>query len=383
MRRHAVVQAGAAGQKTFRLGVEGRQEAHELGHHLRWVPGRTERSSPTSQRAERHEVDVGDAVRVGRRGEHAVDRFDRGDRSDAPITMKRARSSCRAQSSVPCHHVERRMLHLGGPQVALEFRDQRAGCFLIVERRAAPKSRAGWRACSSRRAEPAAAAPRRSSRRCAARRSVRQPTRKRKPRGRIGLARRAFEDPELGDEAGAALLRQYLCYRRGARNTCRSSTCWRRRWRHAGLRRHVAVAAERDDARTKSVAFFGIGNGTSAAARALLRRRRTVRCGSAPLSIRLWPADAPPTAGCDRSRCGGFVARRREGGAGDQLGIEPVRRLLRAVAPDRQRARHASRELVAKAGLVAEVPVRRPAGWSSVALASVLARRFLFCLAWF
>jgi hypothetical protein len=45
------------------------------------------------------------------------------------------------------------------------------------------------------------------------------------------------------------------------------------------------------------------------------------------------------------------VARRREGGAGNLFGIEPERRAVRAVAPDRQRAGdRLGFELVAEAG---------------------------------
>ena len=67
---HAVVQAGAAGEKAFGLGVVlAVDEAHELVHHVAVKPGRAEGVlGDQPARGEDGEVDVGGAVE----GEGAV-----------------------------------------------------------------------------------------------------------------------------------------------------------------------------------------------------------------------------------------------------------------------------------------------------------------------
>ena len=128
--------------------------------------------------------------------------------------------------------------------------------------------------------------------------------------------------------------------------------------RHADLRRHVAVAAERHDALDEVGRLFRNRN----RAPAQLRRRgvdvvERRAANQAVVDARIRPMH---DRGLDAIGPGAavFRARRGERRAGDQLGIETVRRTLRRVASDRQGAGHGfGNKMIAEAGLVSQLGV--------------------------
>ena len=134
VRGHAIVQAGAAGQEAFGLGVvDAVQQAHELGHDVAVIPGRPERVlADQPARREDDEVDIGGAGHIRRRGQHAVDRrigmieAHRADHHEAREVV-----FVRRKIAVPGDDVERRMIHLRRPQIALEFGDHRRSALRV------------------------------------------------------------------------------------------------------------------------------------------------------------------------------------------------------------------------------------------------------------
>ena len=148
VRRHAIVQGCAAGHEALGLGVIGAvHEAHEFAHVVAVEPRRAEGVlGDQPARREDHEVDVRGAG-VCWRGQHREDRRIRmieADRADR--VEPRQIVFVRRVVAVPGDHVERRMIDLGRPQIALEFATSCAGAsrvFVGGERGAG--SRAGWR----------------------------------------------------------------------------------------------------------------------------------------------------------------------------------------------------------------------------------------------
>ena len=181
------------------VAVEPRRAERVLGHH--------------PARREDHEVAIGGARRVGRRGQHREDRrvgmveADRADRVEAREVV-----FVRRVVAVPGDDVERRMVELGRPQMALELRDELAAApSRVLERGArASGSRAGWRGRwrRSARARAGGTARRSSRRHSRAARPSGSSTRKLTPRGiDRDLAGRRVEHAELGAQQQAALLR--------------------------------------------------------------------------------------------------------------------------------------------------------------------------------
>ena len=164
-----------------------------------------------------------------------------------------------------------------------------------------------------------------------------------------------LDHAKLGDEAGAALLRHDQHFAVGIVEAAigHRAVGGVDVDRHADLRRHVAVAADRHDAFDEIGRLFRNRD----RAPAQLRRRGVdvvERCAAdqpvvdariGPVHDRRLDTIGPGAAV--------FRARRRKRGARNQLGIKAVRRPLRRIAPDRQRARHRlGDEMIAEAGLV-------------------------------
>ena len=190
----------------------------------------------------------------------------------------------------------------------------------------------------------------------AARRSIRQFDAEAKPaRDNDDLAGRRLDNAKLGDETGAALLRhdEHFAVRIVKVTVDHRAVGGVDVDRHAGLRRHVAIAAERHDAFDK---VGGLVRNRKRAPAQLRRRsvgvverraanQSVVDTRIGPMHDRRLDAIGPSAAV--------FLARRRKRGAGDQLGIKTVRRALRRIAPDRQCAGNGLRdEVIAKARLV-------------------------------
>jgi hypothetical protein len=193
----------------------------------------------------------------------------------------------------------------------------------------------------------------------AARRPVRQlDAEPQAARDHHNLPGRRFDHAQLGDKAGAALLRHDQHFAVGIVEAAIGHRavggvdvdC------HADLGRHVAVAAERDDAGDEVGGLFR----NRYRAPTQLRRRgvdivKRRAADHAVVDARIGPMH---DGGLDAIGPGAAIlaARRRERGAGDQFGIEPVRRVLRRIPSDRQRAGHRFRDkVVAEAGLVGQL----------------------------
>ena len=358
---HAIVQAGAAGQKTFGLGVvDAVQQAHELGHDVAVIPRRPERVlADEPARREDDEIDCCGARHVGRRGEHAVDRR---------IGMIEAHGAdhheageivfVRREIAVPGDDVERRVIHLRRPQIALEFGDHGARRLgVLVSRDGAEKIAHIGKAVGAERAE--LRQPQRDAvilADIAARRPVRQLDAKAQAaRNDDDLAGRRLDDAELGDEARAAELRHDQHFAVGIVEAAigHRAVGGIDVHAHADLRGDVAVAAHGHHALDK---VGGLLRNRDRAPAQLRRRRVDVverrAANEAVVDARIGPVH---DRGLDAIGPGAPVlaARRRERGARDQLGVQAVRRPLRRIAADRQRAGDCFRnEMIAEAGLV-------------------------------
>ena len=363
VRAHAIVQARAARQEAFRLGVIGAVEKpHELGHDVAMEPRRPERVfADQPARREDREIDGRGAGKVRGRGQDGKDRrigmieADRADDVEARQIV-----FVRREVAVPGDHVERRMLHLRRPQIALEFRHQaeRAGDIFVGRDRREKIARIG-KAVGAERAELRQAEHRSVILAdVAARGPVRQfDAEAQAARDDHDLAAGRLDHAELGDKARTALLRhdQHLAVGIVEAAVGHRSIGGIEMHRHADLRRHITVAAERHDA------FDKIGrlarNGKRRPAQ--LRRRRLGfverRAADQPvLDARIRPVHH---RGLDAVGPGAaiFGPRGGERRAGNLLGIEPERRPLRRVAADRQCARDRfGQKLIAEAGLVLE-----------------------------
>ena len=363
VRGHAIVQAGAARQEAFRLGVVGAmQQAHELGHDVAVKPRRPERvlgDEPAWR--ENHEIDIGGAGEVRRSGEHAEDRR---------IRMIEAHRAHRHEArevvfaghevAVPGDDVERRVVHLRRPQIALELGQQdawRLHVFVGCDRgeeiaRVGKPVGAEWPELRQPQHGAIVLAD------VAARRPVRQlHPETQAARNDHDLAGRSLDDAKLGDEARAALLRDDQHFPVGIVEAAvgHRAVGGIDMDRHADLRRHVAIAAEGHQT------FNEIGGllRNRQRAPAQLRRRRVDflerrAADHAVVGARIGPMHH---RGLDPVGPGAaiFPAGGGEGGAGDLLGIKAERRALRRVAADRQRpGDRLGFEIIAEAGLVAQ-----------------------------
>ena len=365
VRQHLVVQAHAAGHEALGLGViDAINQPHELGHDVAVIPRRPEgvlRHRPALR--EDHEVDVGGARRVRRRGHHRVDRRigmvveQRADRREAPQVV-----FVGIVVAVPGDHVERRMRHLGAIKLAAPFDDQRAGLFavLVGRDRRVEIARVGEAVGADR---PAVRQRQRAAvvlAHVGARRSVDQFAAEDHAAGNdADFAGLDLDDAELGAEAQLVLLRhdQHLAigieevlalHRLGDQQHVR---------RHAGLRLGIARRGD------------GVHAGDEG--EPLLRDRRRTPAqlpdrqfgvvalgrGADRAPVDLLEAGGVPDRRANAVKPGPLVGRlrRRERRAGNLLGIEAVAHLLRRVPPDRQRTRQRLRfEGVAEPGHVFE-----------------------------
>ena len=125
--RHAIVQAGASGNKPFGLGVVfSTYQAHEFAHKVAVEPWRAERvfgHQPT--RRENAKINLRCAGNFRWRCQYRVNRRIRmieAYRVDAIEALEIV--FIRRIVSMPGHHVQWRMVDLCGPQMTLKFRDQ-------------------------------------------------------------------------------------------------------------------------------------------------------------------------------------------------------------------------------------------------------------------
>ena len=127
MAAHAVVQRRPARQKALGLGVIGAMDqTHEFTRDIAMKPGwpeRVLRHQPA--RRKDHEVEVGRAGRVARRGQYGEDRrvgmieADRADRIErAQVVL------VRDMVAMPRHDIQRRVADAGVPEMALELGDE-------------------------------------------------------------------------------------------------------------------------------------------------------------------------------------------------------------------------------------------------------------------
>ena len=231
------------------------------------------------------------------------------------------------------------------PQVAHELRDQLERAFaVLVPRDAASGSRAGSRARWSRSAPRSGRRKRRAEvlADVAARRAVEQlDPEAHAARDHRDLLRRDVEDAQLGRRCAAApAAARSAARRRRRRRSGRSSSGSPRTGGCAQppCACRVAVAGHRDqpvdEVGRRLAAAAADPSAAGSAASAPSSNALTKR----PLSMRR--NGACTAAGPDpvRPRAAIRAARRRERGAGDLLRVQAVRRALRRVLPDRQRA---------------------------------------------
>ena len=136
VRQHRVMQRDPARHEAAAgLGVvDAVDQPHELAHDVHVVPGRTEGvlgHHPAIGKD--HEVNVGGAWRLGRRGQHGEDRRvgvveqNRADRREAAEVVLVGRVV-----AVPGDHVERRVGDLRHPQRTAPLHGQLRGCVAIL-----------------------------------------------------------------------------------------------------------------------------------------------------------------------------------------------------------------------------------------------------------
>ncbi len=135
---HAVVQACAAGHETARFRVvRAVHEAHEFARDIAMEPRRTKRMlRDEPARRENHEIQIRNARRIARRGEHGEDRWVRMIETDRSDRVEQSQIVfVRNVIAVPCNDIERRMIDARRPHVSLKLRDQLEFAFGIFERR--------------------------------------------------------------------------------------------------------------------------------------------------------------------------------------------------------------------------------------------------------
>ena len=132
---HAVVEAGSAGDEAFGLGVVlALDEAHELVHEVAVEPGWAEGVlGDDPARREDGEVDVGGAGNLAGRGEDGVDRRVGVVEADGVDAVEAGEIVfAGGVVAVPGDDVERRVVEVGGPEVAQELGDDLEGAVVAV-----------------------------------------------------------------------------------------------------------------------------------------------------------------------------------------------------------------------------------------------------------
>ena len=130
MRRQAIVQAGAAGDEPAFLGiVRALDQPHELAHHVAVDPRRAEGVlGHHPARRENDEIQVRRAGHFRRRGQDGEYRRVRMVEADRPDGVEvRQIILVGRMVAVPGDDVERRMIDVGGPQVAGVFANELEG----------------------------------------------------------------------------------------------------------------------------------------------------------------------------------------------------------------------------------------------------------------
>ena len=363
MRRHAVVDRDAAGQKAARLRVvDAVHEAHQLAHHVPVEPRRPEGVlGHLPARREDDEVAVRHARLPGRRAQDSEDRrvgvieAHRVDRHEAREIVL-----VRRVAAVPGHHVERRAAPLGGPQPAHELVDHLALRVLVLERRHRREEVARLREALRADQPQLRQAERRAVvlAQIAARLLLEQlHLELDAARNDADLARCDAELSQLGEDQDLAELRDEHQLAVGVDEVASAHRAVGAVDvdRHAGLRRRLAAAGE-------SYQFVqeigrGVGNRQRIPAQPVGRRLDFVERPRADRPV----VDAPER--CVHRRRTQPVepgrevlgARRGERSSGNHLGIQALGRPLRGVLPDRQGAGHRLGAMnVAEAALVLE-----------------------------
>ena len=138
MADHAIVEAGAAGNKPLGFGVvPSADQPHELVHEIAMKPGRTEGVlGDHPARRKNNEIQIGGARNLGGRGQHSVNRrigMVEADRVDAVKVFQIVLVG--NVVSVPCDHVKRRVIDGRFPKPSLKFGDKPEVAFAFFKGR--------------------------------------------------------------------------------------------------------------------------------------------------------------------------------------------------------------------------------------------------------